>query len=297
MSVIIPSQFEISKFSFNKEPKAPIGKVGIKQSFSAYGPSKKNLTMQTPYMWAPFGVSTHEDPTSSKIEKYTVQLSFGKEQERKPELKALFKAFQDIDEYAKQLALENSVQFFGKKKTMEQLSAIYHPIVQYAVDKETGERSEQYPPRFKAKIPFDKKENRILVPIFDVNKDTFDLINGIGRTKGSEFQLVLTVSSLWIGTTGFGVTIKAEKMLIKFRAGLSTHEMIDLDDDADKRNSAFKNKAFDKFDNDDSDDNDSKPVQLQEQTFKEDSSDDDDDDDTEDDVKPKKAVAKSRAKK
>lgn len=298
MSVLIPSQFDITQFSFNKEIKAPNGKVGIKQTYSAYGPRKQNLIMQTPYMWAPFGVSTNEDPVSGKVEKYTVQLSFGKEDERQPELIALFEAFSAIDEYAKQLAFENSVAFFGKKKTMEQLSALYHPIIQYAIDKETGERTDKYAPRFKAKIPYDKKNERIIANVYDTNKESFDLIDGLAQTKGAECRGVLKVSSLWIGTTGFGITIQIDPMEIKFRGSVSNHTMIDLDDDANKRTSTKKQSVND---TDSSDDEGTKPVKLQENTFKEDSSDDEEksEEESEEEEKPpvKKPSAKSRAKK
>lgn len=294
MSVIIPSQFDITQFSFNKEIKAPTGKVGIKQTYSAYGARKQNLIMQTPYMWAPFGVSTNEDPVSGKVEKYTVQLSFGKESERQSELSALFKAFSAIDEYAKQLAFENSVAFFGKKKTMEQLSALYHPIVKYAIDKETGERTDKYAPTFKAKIPYDKKNDAIIANIYDTNKDSFNLIDGLSQTKGAECRGVLKISSLWIGTTGFGITIQIDPMEIKFRGGISNHVMVDLDDDANKR---ILTKKHDNHDTDSSDDDSVKPVQLQENTFKEDSSDEDEESDEEEQPPVKKPTAKSRATK
>lgn len=300
MSVIIPSQFDISKFSFNTEIKAPSGKVGIKQAYSSYGVNNKNLAIQTPFMWAPFGISSIEDPVSGKIEKYSIQLSFDKDEERskQAEKQALFNAFKHIDEYAKKVAFDNSVAFFGKKKTIEQLEGIYHPIVQYSTDKSTGEILTQYAPRFKAKLPYNKKDNVMIANVFDTNKQEFDVINNWSKTKGCDCRGVLQVVSLWIGTTGFGVTIQINPMEIKFKAGLANHQMINLDNDEEKLRNIVKD---DDDDDDDKSDVSSKPVKLQENTYQNDSSDDkdttDDDDDNDIVLPKKKAQAKSMSKK
>jgi len=296
MSVIIPSQFNISEFNFKTEIKAPSGKVGIKQAYSSYGSQRSNLAIQTPFMWAPFGISINEDPVSGKIEKYTVQLSFDKDEDRakQAEKQALFNAFKQIDEYAKKIAFEHSVVFFGKKKTKEQLEAIYHPIIQFSTDKSTGEVLTQYAPRFKAKIPFDKKENRIMGNVTEPNKETFDVIQNYSKTKGAHCRGVIHIVSLWIGTTGFGVSIKINPMEVKLKAGPSNHQFINLDNDEEQ----LQNKTTKFIDDDDDDESDtsSKPVKLQEQTFQNDSS-DEDEDESEEELHVKKAQPKSRAKK
>jgi hypothetical protein len=115
----------------------------------------------------------------------------------------------DLEERIIAAGVENSVKWFGKKRSEEAIRDGFKHLMRLSVDKKDGEYipNGKYPPSFKAKVPV--YDNRVSTEIVDGNRNplyaTPESLPSI-FSKGVEGNLVVSGSIYVIAGGGFGVT-------------------------------------------------------------------------------------------
>ena len=167
---------------------------------------RKKFTLQLPRMHAPFGVSEFQDPTSGKI-KYSLPLSFNKQDEMKGVIKMFHDKLTEWDEKVVDDASNNTVSWFKKpaaKLTKNAVRKNYTPMLAKFKDKNTLEFTGEYPDKVKLKIPF--WEGKFAVEVYDENQQRVD----ISYIKPNcEIIAVVKSSNVWISADKFGVCLNA----------------------------------------------------------------------------------------
>ena len=113
------SEFNVSAVNFSKLRK---NKNGGKAVYLNCGGNQKIL-VQTPYLRAPFGLSSFTDEATKKTS-YSLDLSFDADNEE------LQKKFEELDDLIVKTVAENSTEWLGKKYNVAVMKeALYKPIV------------------------------------------------------------------------------------------------------------------------------------------------------------------------
>ena len=125
------------------------------------------------------------------------------------EVGAFYNMLLTLEEYVQQQAFENSVKWFGKKRSLEAVRDSFKKIISVSSDKIDGEYvpNGKYPPSF-----------RVKVPVYDGSVKT-DIIDNMGNPiystpdslvsifpKGITANLIMSGSIYVIAGGGFGVT-------------------------------------------------------------------------------------------
>ena len=184
------------------------------QSFSNY-PTDENpqgkVIYQTPTMYAPFGLA--ESKMNEEDEpKYYLELGFNATTDKLEGFqKAARDVFVDIDKRMVDIAVENSAVWFKKKKSRQVIiDEKYKSALQCDVDEE-GNAKNRYSDRLKFKVMLDNNKVPNL-EIYDHNKERVEC-NSVDElreliTSGRRMKAIVQASSVWIGTTGCGISWK-----------------------------------------------------------------------------------------
>lgn len=147
----------------------------------------------------------------------------------------------DLEERIIAAAVENSVKWFGKKRSEEGIREGFNRIVGTSKDNIDGEwiPNGKYPPSFKAKVPV--YDNRVSTEIVDGNRNplyaTPESLPSI-FTKGVEGNLVVSGSIYVIAGGGFGVTWRLNTAQVFARAKISAADIFSAEDDEDATTAA-----------------------------------------------------------
>lgn len=156
---------------------------------------QKKLTMQTPLMSAPFGLSTYTDEKTG-ITKYSLDLSF-KGMDADTKIDTFHEKMQELDNYILTLAEKNSKEWLGKKMSREVVEALYRPILKPAKD------PEKYAPTMKLKITNTSK-GEMNVEAYDTKREKVNLKQEL--TQGARVRCIMECSSIWFVNKQFGVS-------------------------------------------------------------------------------------------
>jgi len=137
----------------------------------------------------------------------------------------------------KQDAMNNSLEWFNKPKTKfsaEVADALFHPILKYPRDKNTGEPDVTKAPTMKIKV--DYYDNNFRCEIYDMNRRMlFPDKNNEGLTnpielipKGINVALVIKCGGLWFANGKFGCTWKLLQAVVKPKASLMGQCLIQM---------------------------------------------------------------------
>lgn len=137
----------------------------------------------------------------------------------------------------KQDAMNNSLEWFNKPKTKfsaEVADALFHPILKYPRDKNTGEPDVTKAPTMKIKV--DYYDNNFKCEIYDMNRRMlFPDKNNEGLTnpmelipKGINVALVIKCGGLWFANGKFGCTWKLLQAVVKPKASLMGQCLIQM---------------------------------------------------------------------
>jgi len=229
---------ELSKMSISNPRKLDFGGS---MAFINYNGNMGPFHIQAPEVDITFDMSYFSD--DEKSGKWSIKASFNDLDNKKQ--KEFYDFLCNMDEFLKEKALENSVQWFKGKKSKDAIESLYNPMVKIHMDPETGEPSGKFPPSFSFKIV--KKNQKIECDIYDNNKVTFDInhltdnpmkIENLIR-KGSKVKLLLKCNGIWLANGKFGCTWKAEQVCVQvpedsineFAIISDSDEDIDTDDD------------------------------------------------------------------
>lgn len=170
MSVLLVKDFDILRLN--------IGKGGE----ITYGKTKEPLYLQTPELYAPFGVSVFED--SSHVE-VTV------------ETQPFFDVIVSIDNKVLQTCTDNSKEWFGEQLKREDMFSRFKPLIKM---------SDKYPPMTKIKLS-DKDPPKI----FRGPNNAVDLEH---LTKGTFAKYIVSIRSVWSLGGSFGTSMRMKQAVI-----------------------------------------------------------------------------------
>lgn len=257
------------------------------------------LVFQTAEMVVPFGLSKYYpkdaqgNVNKEADPKVTLELSF-RNMETKPNVKLFFDAISQFDAIAKKSAFENSFTLFRKKLSEDNVGLMYSPGIRVAVDKETGEVTDKYPPTFRMTIPC--KGGRYGTTVY--TKDREDVTDRIDEylVKSAKVSALVQCTGLWIAGKGFGCSWKVIQIVASPPERIQGYAFLDDPvDDADADDDLEADEAH-KSDSDES----TPPVAAVPQAPTNQVADSDEDNDDEEDPAPKtlqKKVTVRRQKK
>ena len=201
----------------------------------------QNLQLLIPRVAFPAGVLIRDGDSGNTT--YTLMGSLGDQVDKykkEPALESagemgkLYNFLTELDERIIHAAVENSVKWFGKKRSEEAIRDSYKPIVSVSVDKVNGEYipNGKYPPSFRVKVPvYDSKVSTEIVdasrnPVYATPESLLNIF-----TKRIEASVVLSGSIYVIAGGSFGVTWRLNMAQVFPRAKLTAQNVFDDVDD------------------------------------------------------------------
>jgi hypothetical protein len=211
----LPHEVDLNQLRYSDVKQ--MGNGPAKMCWLDYGNNK--LVLETPWMMSYDGI--RQPPAEFRDEgappKYSIDFSLKGYKGENDEVKAfydLLTKFQDklLDDCCK----PEYAFAWHKKKTMvrDVAEAIFTPVVKFSTDKNTGEVSDQYPPKFKLKVPCWEGEWKCDV----YNSTTQTKVEGdlstvvCGRL---EARAIIQCTGLWFAGSKFGSSWKLVQMEYK----------------------------------------------------------------------------------
>ena len=277
-SIIIPSEFDISKLTYGEMKRMDNGGKMISVGYNG-----SPLILQTCECYAPFGLGCYQND-DGKAPSYALDLSF-KDMETRKTLKALYNVFKQLDDKNLQMGMDNAMTWLSQKKapkSIEVIEALYTPIIKVAID-------EKYPSTFKFKMPF--RDGGFVCDVYDKNHNLIDLTTmQDNQTKGAKCTALIQCTGMWVAGSKFGMSWKCVQLKCCVREGFNGFCMKfmpedsikteDIDEDVGTEQVTVVNKS----------------VKKTEETVVENDEDDEDDEDEDedDDEEPVPVVAKKK---
>lgn len=203
-NITLVKDFDINKLSYND---VRMLETGGKVVYVSY--NKAPLILQTPMMYAPFGLQKW---TNDGKDKYTLSLSFrGKETSKS--MQAFYDMLHALDTKLVEDGFSNQSTWFKGKKynSKEVLEALYTPLITPAKDKNTGDVTDKYPATFKMTVP--TKNNEFTCEVYDDKENQVDLL--AMNTKGARVSALIQFSGLWFAGGKFGSSWRVVQLLVK----------------------------------------------------------------------------------
>ena len=146
--------------------------------------SKRRITIQTPALSMPFGISAFREKPEAEIQSYSIDVSF-RNVETDHRLADFLARMRELDAVMIDASVANSKAWFGKQKSKDTLEDNYRKLI-----KEHAEG--KYPPVMKIKIPIQNGQPAAM--FFDENRQpcSIDYL-----TKGTTIKLILEMDRVW----------------------------------------------------------------------------------------------------
>lgn len=222
MEPILSTNFNVKDIAYG-QPK--VNDNGGKSIYISL--NKSPILLQTPEMYAPFGMSKWENDKG--LPKYTLDLSF-KDMESKPMIRAFYDRMNELDEKLILDAVENSFDWMKKKNVSHDvMSALYTKQVKHPIDKATGEITNKYPATFKLNLPF--RDGEFKCDVFDSKTKSLVNLTEI-ETKGSRVTAIIQCLGIWVAAGKFGCTWKVVQMKVMPPRGISGYAFKDVPSEA-----------------------------------------------------------------
>ena len=221
--IVLSRDFDIKNVTFSE---VKVLDNGGKIVYISY--NRAPLIIQTPAMAAPFGMSRWEGENGA-ASKYSIDLSF-KGMDDSSSMQAFYKLLEHIDEKMISHGFDNQQTWFKGKRygSREIVEALYTPLIKHAKDRHTGERTDAYPPTFKATVP--QRDGAFACDVFDASRASVDL-NAID-TKGARITAIIQCTGVWFAGGKFGVSWKVVQMKVSQNSTkLTGYALVDVDDD------------------------------------------------------------------
>ena len=226
---------DINKVTFVPGPTKPGRNPAINLKYDG-----QNMQILVPRLAFPGGVMVRTDEKSGTTT-YTLMGTLAGcdnyAKERAPDgtdIQKYYNFLVDLEEKIVMAAVENSVKWFGKKRSEEGIREGFNRIVGTSKDNIDGEwvPNGKYPPSFKAKVPV--YDNRVSTEIVDGQRNpvyaTPESLTSI-FTKGVEANLVVSGSIYVIAGGGFGVTWRLQTAQVFARARVTAADIFSAEDD------------------------------------------------------------------
>ena len=202
-----------------KYSKMKVNKVGGKSVGIMNSDTGKSLILQTPLILT-WGANKFVDEKSGKTT-YDMALQFPRDDYQTEENKKFLDAMVAFQNKLKSEAITNSKEWFNKPKmTPEVVDALFHPMLTYAKNKDTGEADMTKSPTLKVKIPY--YEDQFNCEVYDTSaKMLFPSETGSTQTplelitKASNIIAVIQCGGFWFANGKFGVTWKLIQCVVR----------------------------------------------------------------------------------
>ena len=228
----------INATSFNAEEntkyaKPKVNKSGGKSVGILNAESNKSLYLSTPLMLT-WGVNEFVDDQSGR-RTYDMSLQFPKEEYKTEAAEQFLQAMQAFEAKIKADAIKNSKDWLNKTKiTAPVVDALFHPMLRYPKDPETGEPDLSRAPTLRIKLDYwdeafnceiyDMQQQQLFPPKDGSQISPQDLI-----PKATNVAVVIRCGGLWFANGKFGVTWRLLQAVVKPRASLKGKCHIQLD--------------------------------------------------------------------
>lgn len=228
---------DISKVSFVPGPSKPGRNPAINLKYDG-----QPLNILVPRLAFPGGVMMRTDEktgntsytlmgTLANCDNYANDRSDGN-----TDIQKLYNFLLDLESKIISTAVENSVKWFGKKRSEEGIREGFTRIIGTSKDNIDGEwvPNGKYPPSFKTKIPV--YDGKVSMEIVDGNRNSMyatpQSLSSI-FSKGVEGNLVVSGSIYVMSGGGFGVTWRVQAAQVFSRASVTAADVFAADDDED----------------------------------------------------------------
>jgi hypothetical protein len=203
-NITLVKDFDISKLSYNDVRNLDTGGKVVYVSYN-----KAPLVLQTPMMYAPFGLQKW---TNDGKDKYTLNLSF-RGMDNSKSMSTFHQMLKDFDTKFVNDGFANQGTWFKGKKlnSIEVVDALYTPLITPAKDKNTGEVTDKYPSTFKVTVPM--KDGKFACEVYDENQNPADLLTM--NTKGARVSALIQFAGLWFAGGKFGSSWRVVQLLVK----------------------------------------------------------------------------------
>ncbi len=226
---------DINKVSFVPGPAKPGRNPGINIKYDG-----QNMQILVPRLAFPGGVMVRTDDKSGATS-YTLMgtLAGCDNYAKSPapdgtDVQKFYNFLMQLEERIIAAGVENSVKWFGKKRSEEGIREGFNRIVGTSKDNVDGEwvPNGKYPPSFKAKVPV--YDGRVSTEIVDGNRNplyaTPESLTSI-FSKGVECNLVVSGSIYVIAGGGFGTTWRLQTAQVFARARMTAADIFSAEDD------------------------------------------------------------------
>ena len=201
-----------------KYSKMKVNKVGGKSVGIMNSDTGKSLILQTPLILT-WGANKFVDEKSGKTT-FDMALQFPRDDYQTEENKKFLDAMVAFQNKLKSDAITNAKEWFNKPKmTPEVVDALFHPMLTYAKNKDTGEIDMTKSPTLKVKIPF--YENQFNCEVYDTSAKMLFPNESSAQTplelitKASNIIAVIQCGGFWFANGKFGVTWKLIQCVVK----------------------------------------------------------------------------------
>lgn len=186
--VLLPNEFDLHNLSFSEPKKNSMGGTTIVISYTKDGKTQP-LNIQTPRLRSPFGYDAQQ-PEGSQVVKYAVNLTVN----NSDNINKFLETIKAIENLVKEKAAENSEQWFGKKKSIDDIDL--NSVIKYP-------KNEKYDPTIKVKFTYSTKEARFAledenknpINVWDDSKKTLDLT---AISKGCHLLSIIQCTGVYI---------------------------------------------------------------------------------------------------
>lgn len=164
-----------------------------------YGASDR-IFFQTPSMPAPFGVSEYIPSDGARKPSFSLDLSF-RYMDEDQKVFAFYKALSALDERMIELAVHNSVAWFGKPMSELVIRELYRPLVK------PSSQPEKYKPVFKGKFRQDPRD----FYAWTEEKEKFEMSKFL---PGTHVKAILEIMPVWFMNKQFGLSVQIVNVLV-----------------------------------------------------------------------------------
>ena len=228
--IVCATKLTASDYSYAKPT---VNKSGGKSIRVTSGNGKGSLLLSTPLMLT-WGVNEYVDEQTGR-RSYDLSLQFPKEEYNTPQAEAFLKNIIDFQNQLKKDAIKHSKEWMNKAKMSDEvIDALFHPIVRYPKDPDTGEPDTTRAPTFRIKLPY--WDDKFDCEIYDMGENVLfpndDSVYPIDLIpKGTMIATVLRCGGIWNANGKIGCTWKLVQAVVQPRASLKGRCLITLSGD------------------------------------------------------------------
>lgn len=204
-NIILANAFDPKTVTFSALEKNKKGGKVIFIGIPDANGQRQRITLQTPPLALPFGVSPYTEASTGEVQSYSLDVSY-RGADANPKVAEFLAKMRELDDVLLDVAVENSKEWFGKKMSKEILSEFYRKLVK---DSATPG---QYPPVTKFKVQL--QDGMPTAKFFDEKRQQCGIEY---LSKGSTVRCIVELDRIWFVNKNFGVTWRVSQAAVATR--------------------------------------------------------------------------------